>query len=39
MIKNNYKPKAKNEVALKTYIKSATKKSNTRHKRGSNSKC
>ena len=26
-MKNNYKPKAKNEVALKTYIKDASKKS------------
>ena len=33
-----YKPKAKNEVALKTYIKNATKKSNTRHSRSSNGK-
>ena len=37
-MKKNYKPKAKNEVALKTYIKNATKKSNTRHKRSSNGK-
>ena len=34
-MKNNYKPKAKNEVALKTYIKNATKKSNNRHRRSS----
>ena len=37
-MKNNYKPKAKNEVALKIYIKDATNKSNERDKRGSNSK-
>ena len=37
-MKNNYKPKAKNEVALKTYIKNATKKSDVRHKRGCNGK-
>ena len=38
MIKTNYKPKAKNEVALKKYIKNATKKGNTGHKRSSNGK-
>lgn len=32
-MKNNYKPKAKNEVALKTYIKNATKKGNNGHRR------
>jgi len=37
-MRNNYKPKAKNEVALKTYIKNATKKGNAGHKRSSNSK-
>ena len=37
-MRDNYKPKAKNEIALKTYIKHATKKSITGHKRGSNSK-
>jgi len=37
-MKNNYKPKAKNEVALKTYIKDATKKSNNGHSRDRNSK-
>ena len=31
MIKRNYKPKAKNEVALKTYIKNAIKKGDNRH--------
>ena len=29
-MKNNYKPKAKNEIALKIYIKDASKKSNNR---------
>ena len=33
MTKRNYKPKAKNEIALKTYIKNATKKGNDRHNR------
>ena len=37
-MKNNYKPKAKNEVALKIYIKDATNKSNERDNGGSNSK-
>ena len=37
-MKNNYKPKAKNEVALKTYIKDATKKSNNRDNGGSHNK-
>lgn len=37
-MKNTYKPKVKNEIALKTYIKNATKKSNTRHNRSSNGK-
>jgi hypothetical protein len=37
-MKKNYKPKAKNEVALKTYINNATKKSNNRHSRSSNGK-
>ena len=37
-MKKNYKPKAKNEVALKTYIRNATKKSNNGYKRSSNSK-
>ena len=32
-MKNNYKPKAKNEVALKIYIKNATKKGNNGHSR------
>lgn len=35
-MKNNYKPKAKNEVALKIYIKDATKKSNNRDSRSNN---
>ena len=37
-MKNNYKPKAKNEVALKTYIKDATKKSNIRNNGSDNRK-
>ena len=37
-MKNNYKPKAKNEIALKIYIKDADNKSNERDKRGSDSK-
>ena len=37
-MKNNYKPKAKNEVALKTYIKDATKKSNNRDNRSDSGK-
>lgn len=37
-MKNNYKPKAKNETALRKYIKNATKKSNNGYKRSSNSK-
>ena len=37
-MKKNYKPKAKNEVALKTYIKNADKKSNKRHSRNNSSK-
>ena len=32
-MKNNYKPKAKNEIALKTYIKNATNKSIKRDNR------
>ena len=36
--KKNYKPKAKNEIALKTYIQSANKNSNKRHSRNNNSK-
>lgn len=39
MIKKIYKPKAKNETALKKYIKNATKKGNDRHNRNTNSKC
>ena len=37
-MKKNYKPKAKNEVALKTYIKNASKKSNNRYSRSRNGK-
>jgi len=37
-MKNTYKPKAKNEIALKTYIKNATKKSIAGYKRSSNGK-
>ncbi len=37
-MKKNYKPKAKNEIALKTYIKSANKNSNKRHSRNNTSK-
>lgn len=37
-MKKNYKPKAKNEVALKTYIKNADKKSNGRDSRSRNNK-
>ena len=37
-MKNTYKPKAKNEVALKIYIKNATKKSNNGYSRSSNGK-
>ena len=37
-MKNNYKPKAKNEIALKIYIKDADNKSNERDKRSSDSK-
>ena len=37
-MKKTYKPKAKNETALKTYIKNAAKKSNNRHNRSRNSK-
>ena len=33
-----YKPKAKNEIALKIYIKDATKKGYTGHNRNSSSK-
>ncbi len=33
-----YKPKAKNETALRKYIKNATKKSIAGHKRSSNGK-
>lgn len=36
--KKSYKPKAKNETALKKYIQSATKNSNKRHRRNNNSK-
>jgi len=32
-MKKNYKPKVKNETALKKYIKSATKNSNKGHRR------
>ena len=39
MIKKIYKPKAKNEIALKTYIKNATKNSNEGHRRNTDSKC
>ena len=35
-MKKNYKPKAKNEVALKTYIKNVNKKSNGRNSRSRN---
>lgn len=35
---NTYKPKAKNETALRKYIKNATKKSNKRNSRSSNGK-
>ncbi len=35
-MKKNYKPKAKNEIALKTYIKNADKKSNRRNSRSRN---
>ena len=38
MIKRNYKPKAKNETALKKYIEDATKKGNDRHNRDTNCK-
>ena len=38
MIKKIYKPKAKNEIALKTYI-DATKEGNDRHNRNADSKC
>ncbi len=37
-MKKNYKPKAKNEIALKKYIKNATKKGNFGYKRSNNSK-
>tara|TARA_R100001015_G_C4628972_1_gene189444 strand:- start:2356 stop:2469 length:114 start_codon:yes stop_codon:yes gene_type:complete len=37
-MRKNYKPKAKNEVALKTYIKSANKNSNKGHSRNNTSK-
>ena len=37
-MKNTYKPKVKNEIALKTYIKNATKKSISGYKRSSNGK-
>jgi hypothetical protein len=37
-MKKKYKPKAKNELALKTYIKNATKKSNSGHRRDNSSK-
>ena len=37
-MKKKYKPKAKNEIALKTYIKNATKKSNNGYSRSSNGK-
>ncbi len=36
--KKSYKPKAKNETALKKYIQSANKNSNKRHCRNNNSK-
>ena len=36
--KKSYKPKAKNETALKKYIQSATKNSNKGHRRNNNSK-
>lgn len=39
MIKRNYKPKAKNETALKKYIENATKKSDNRHNRNADSEC
>ena len=37
-MKKNYKPKAKNETALKKYIKNATKKSNNGLSRSNDSK-
>ncbi len=37
-MKKKYKPKAKNEIALKTYINNATKKSNVRNNRSYNGK-
>ena len=37
-MKNTYKPKAKNEIALKKYKENAVKKSNTRHNRDNNNK-
>ena len=37
-MKKKYKPKAKNEVALKTYIKNADHKTNKRNIRSSNTK-
>tara|TARA_R100001509_G_scaffold163423_1_gene137869 strand:- start:518 stop:631 length:114 start_codon:yes stop_codon:yes gene_type:complete len=37
-MRNNYKPKVKNETALKKYIKSANKNSNKGHGRDNNSK-
>ena len=37
-MKKNYKPKAKNEIALKKYIKNAAKKGNFGHKRSNNNK-
>jgi hypothetical protein len=36
--KKSYKPKAKNETALKKYIQSATKNSNKGYRRNNNSK-
>lgn len=37
-MRTNYKPKAKNETALKKYIKNATEKGNNRHSRDRNDK-
>ena len=37
-MKKNYKPKAKNEIALKTYIKNADKKDSRRNSRSRNNK-
>ena len=37
-MKKTYKPKAKNEVALKKYKENAVKKSNTGHNRNRNNK-